>query len=93
MRGGRKESVYYSNDDCQRTAMKDEWPLADLSIELPLEHMEERAVTPAAVRRGACAPLSISVKWNTNLMQHCARFISAESLYMFRAQAPIIRSI
>ena len=33
------------------------------------------------------------VKWNTNLMQHCAGFISAESLYMFRAQAPIIRSI
>jgi len=32
-------------------------------------------------------------KWNTNLMQHCAGFISAESLYMFRAQAPIIRSI
>jgi len=29
----------------------------------------------------------------TNLMQHCAVFISAESLYMFRAQAPIIRSI
>ena len=24
-------------------------------------------------------------------MQHCAVFISAESLYMFRAQAPIIR--
>ena len=34
-----------------------------------------------------------SAKWNTNLMQHCAGFISAESLYMFRAQAPIIRSI
>ena len=33
------------------------------------------------------------VKWNTNLMQHCAGLISAESLYMFRAQAPIIRSI
>ena len=33
------------------------------------------------------------VKWNTNLMQHCAGFISAESLYMFRTQAPIIRSI
>jgi hypothetical protein len=33
------------------------------------------------------------VKWNTNLMQHCAGFISARSLYMFRAQAPIIRSI
>ena len=31
--------------------------------------------------------------WNTNLMQHCAGFISAGSLYMFRAQAPIIRSI
>jgi hypothetical protein len=30
------------------------------------------------------------VKWNTNLMQHCAGFISAESLYMFRAQSPII---
>ena len=29
---------------------------------------------------------------NTNLMQHCAGFISAGSLYMFRAQAPI-RSI
>ena len=27
------------------------------------------------------------------LMQHCAGFISAGSLYMFRAQAPIIRSI
>ena len=25
-------------------------------------------------------------------MQHCAGFISAESLYMFQAQAPIIRS-
>jgi len=25
-------------------------------------------------------------------MQHCAGFISAESLYMFRAQAPIIRT-
>jgi len=25
-------------------------------------------------------------------MQHCAGFISAGSLYMFRAQAPIIRS-
>ena len=25
------------------------------------------------------------VKWNTNLMQHCAGFISAGSLYMFRA--------
>ena len=35
----------------------------------------------------------IFVKWNTNLMQHCADFISAESLYMFRAQAPVIRSI
>ena len=35
----------------------------------------------------------IYVKWNTNLMQHCARFISAGPLYMFRAQAPIIRSI
>ena len=33
------------------------------------------------------------VKLNTNLMQHCAGFISAGSLYMFRAQAPIIRSI
>ena len=30
---------------------------------------------------------------NTNLMQYCAGFISAGSLYMFRAQAPIIRSI
>ena len=30
---------------------------------------------------------------NTNLMQHCAGFISAGSLYTFRAQAPIIRSI
>ena len=30
---------------------------------------------------------------NTNLMQHCAGFVSAGSLYMFRAQAPIIRSI
>ena len=30
---------------------------------------------------------------NTNLMQNCAGFISAGSLYMFRAQAPIIRSI
>jgi hypothetical protein len=28
-----------------------------------------------------------------NLMQHCAGFISADSLYMFRAQAPIIRII
>ena len=37
--------------------------------------------------------MSLNVKWNTNLMQHCAGFISAESLYMFRAQAPIIRSI
>ena len=36
---------------------------------------------------------NIPVKWNTNLMQHYAGFISAESLYMFRAQAPIIRSI
>ena len=35
----------------------------------------------------------LQVKWNTNLMQHCAGFIFAESLYMFRAQAPIIRSI
>jgi len=35
----------------------------------------------------------MQVKWNTNLMQHCAGFISVESLYMFRAQAPIIRSI
>ena len=35
----------------------------------------------------------VSVKWNTNLMQHCAGFISAGSLYMFRAQAPIIRNI
>ena len=33
------------------------------------------------------------VKWNTNLMKNCAGFISAESLYMFRAQAPIIMSI
>jgi len=38
-------------------------------------------------------PQKIEVKWNTNLMQHCAGFISAVSLYMFRAQAPIIRSI
>ena len=30
---------------------------------------------------------------NTNMMQHCAGFISAGSLYMFRAHAPIIRSI
>jgi hypothetical protein len=29
----------------------------------------------------------------TNLMQQCEGFISAESLYRFRAQAPIIRSI
>ena len=35
----------------------------------------------------------VQVKLNTNLMQHCAGFISAESLYMFRALAPIIRSI
>ena len=35
----------------------------------------------------------VQVKWNTNLMQHFAGFISAGSLYMFRAQAPIIRSI
>ena len=35
----------------------------------------------------------LSLKWNTKLMQHWAGFISAESLYMFRAQAPIIRSI
>ena len=35
---------------------------------------------------------TVLVKWNTNLMQHCAGFISAESLYMFQAQAPIIRS-
>ena len=27
------------------------------------------------------------VKWNTKLMQHCAGFISAESLYMFRASS------
>ena len=27
------------------------------------------------------------------LIQHCAGFISAESPYMFRAQAPIMRSI
>jgi hypothetical protein len=33
------------------------------------------------------------IKCNTNLMQHCAGFISAGSLYMFRAQAPIIGSI
>jgi len=26
-------------------------------------------------------------------MQHCAVFISAESLYMFRAQAPIVWGI
>ena len=26
-------------------------------------------------------------------MQHCAGFISAESLYMFRAQAPIISAL
>ena len=37
--------------------------------------------------------LLVQVKWNTNLMQHCAGFISAGSRYMFRAQAPIIRSI
>ena len=30
----------------------------------------------------------VQVKRNTNLMQHCAGFISAESLYTFRAQAP-----
>ena len=30
----------------------------------------------------------VKVKWNTNLMQHCAGFISAGSLYMFRVQAP-----
>ena len=35
----------------------------------------------------------IKIKRNTNLMPHCAGFISAGSLYMFRAQAPIIRSI
>ena len=29
-----------------------------------------------------------SAKWNTNLMQHCAGFISAESLYLFRALVP-----
>ena len=33
------------------------------------------------------------IKRNTNMMQHCAGFTSAESLYMFRVQAPIIRSI
>jgi hypothetical protein len=35
----------------------------------------------------------LEVKWNTNLMQNCVGSISAESHYMFRAQAPIIRSI
>ena len=35
----------------------------------------------------------LQVKWNINFMQHCSGFISAASLYMFRAQAPIIRSI
>jgi hypothetical protein len=50
------------------------------------------------VRRPLVHVLSLQVshhisKWNTNLMQHCASFIFAESLYMFRAQAPIIRSI
>jgi len=37
--------------------------------------------------------LIVQVKWNTNLMQHCAGFISEGSLYMIRVQAPIIRSI
>jgi len=40
----------------------------------------------------AGSPLGVS-QIKTNLMQHCADFISTESLYMFRAQAPIIRSI
>jgi len=43
--------------------------------------------------RTICMNMPVAVKWNTNLMQHYAGFISAESLYMFRAQAPIIRSI
>ena len=41
---------------------------------------------------GGCDQECLLVKWNTILMQHCASFISAESLYMFRAQAPIITS-
>ena len=41
---------------------------------------------------GTCKFVTLS-QWNTSSMQHCAGFISAESLYMFRAQAPIIRSI
>ena len=47
-------------------------------------HLLIRAGTPCII---------VWVKWNTNLMQHCAVFISSESFYMFRAQAHIIRSI
>jgi len=42
---------------------------------------------------GKSSHLLIRAVWNTNLMQHCAGFISAVSIYMFRAQAPIIRII
>ena len=31
--------------------------------------------------------IQVSVKWNAILMQHCAGFISAGSLYMFRASS------
>ena len=37
--------------------MDDEWPRADLSVELLLEHMEQRAVPPTAFRRGAATTL------------------------------------
>ena len=43
-------------------------------------------LTPNDPYRGSTAPLTskVAVKWNTRLMQHCAGFISAESLYIRR---------
>jgi hypothetical protein len=55
-------------------------------VQLPLVHVLSLQVSHHISLLGPS-------KWNTNLMQHCAGFISAGSLYMFRAHAPIIRSI
>jgi hypothetical protein len=51
-------------------------------------HATERAGMrphPSAAFCGARQQPLLTVKRNTNLMQHCAGFISAGSLYMFRA--------
>ena len=78
---------------CQQLIYCSWWRVPRLHLRL-VEHCAQlRSATLNSTEIWTSVAIYAGVKWNTNLMQHCAGFISAESLYMFRAQAPIIRSI